>query len=149
MYSIAARSGWGKNPECYQLTFGTTFGSPPGVPGGGMTGVRPPPTGGTEMPGSTPAGGHITPFDSESCSLKLRLPVVSGDRGVVLPASAEHSFRAGGETDGGAAGRSDCARAVGMASIKVAITRPARFSNRMTSLRHCPLNNVECNAIVP
>jgi hypothetical protein len=74
------------------LAFGTTFGSPPGVPGGGMTGVRPPPTGGTEMPGSTPAGGHITPFDSESCSLKLRLPVVSGDRGVVLPISGEHSF---------------------------------------------------------
>jgi hypothetical protein len=57
-----------------------------------MTGVRPPPTGGTEMPGSMPAGGHITPFDSESCSLKLRLPVVSGDRGVVLPISGEHSF---------------------------------------------------------
>jgi hypothetical protein len=69
MYSIAAITV-GKNPECYQLTFGTTFGSPPGVPGGGMTGVRPPPTGGTEMPGSTGAGGHITPFESESCSLK-------------------------------------------------------------------------------
>jgi hypothetical protein len=92
------------------------------------------------MPGSTPAGGHITPFDSESCSLKLRLPVVSGDRGVVLPTSGEHSLRAGGETDGGAAGRSDCARAVGMASIKIAATPPASLSNRMTFPRHCPLD---------
>jgi hypothetical protein len=133
----------------YQLAFGTTLGSPPGVPGGGMTGIRPPPTGGTEMPGSTPAGGHITPFDSESCSLKLRLPVVSDDRGVVLPASGEHSLRAGGETNGGAAGRSDCARAVDIASIKIAASLLASFSIGMIFLRHCPLDNVERNAIVP
>jgi hypothetical protein len=114
-----------------------------------MTGIRPPPIGATEIPGSTPAGGHITPFDSESRSLKLRLPVVSGDRGVVLATSGEHSLRAGGETDGGAAGRSDCARAADMASIKIAATPPPNFSNRMTFLRHCPLDNVERNAIVP
>jgi hypothetical protein len=46
--------------------FGWILGSPPGVPGGGITGVLPPPLGGTEMPGSIPAGGQITPFDWES-----------------------------------------------------------------------------------
>jgi hypothetical protein len=38
----------------------------PGVPGGGITGVLPPPLGGTEMPGSRPAGGQIRPLDWES-----------------------------------------------------------------------------------
>jgi hypothetical protein len=46
--------------------FGWILGSPPGVPGGGITGVLPPPLGGTEMPGSIPAGGQITPLDWES-----------------------------------------------------------------------------------
>jgi hypothetical protein len=36
---------------------GTIDGSPPGVPGGGITGVLPPLTGGAAIPGSTPAGG--------------------------------------------------------------------------------------------
>jgi hypothetical protein len=45
---------------------GIMVGSPPGVPGGGITGVRPPPTGGAAMPGSTPAGGQIMPFERAS-----------------------------------------------------------------------------------
>jgi hypothetical protein len=45
---------------------GTIDGSPPGVPGGGMTGILPPPTGGAAIPGSTPAGGQMMPFDCES-----------------------------------------------------------------------------------
>jgi hypothetical protein len=57
--------------------FGITLGSPPGVPGGGTTGITPPPTAGAEMPGSTPAGGQITPFERDSWSLRLALPVVS------------------------------------------------------------------------
>jgi hypothetical protein len=44
---------------------GTTPGSPPGVPGGGITGMTPPPTGGVEMPGSMPAGGQITPLERD------------------------------------------------------------------------------------
>jgi hypothetical protein len=51
--------------------FGTMNGSPPGVPGGGITGVTPPPTGGAAMPGSTPAGGQMMPFD---CS-EWRVPL--------------------------------------------------------------------------
>jgi hypothetical protein len=45
---------------------GTIDGSPPGVPGGGITGVLPPPTAGAAIPGSTPAGGQMMPFDCES-----------------------------------------------------------------------------------
>ncbi len=57
--------------------FGMMFGSPPGVPGGGITGVLPPPTGGAAMPGSTPAGGQMMPFERASRSPRSMLPVVS------------------------------------------------------------------------
>jgi cytochrome c1 len=63
--------------------FGTMNGSPPGVPGGGITGVTPPPTGGAAMPGSTPAGGQMMPFDCDSRSLRVALPVVSPKVGAV------------------------------------------------------------------
>jgi hypothetical protein len=65
--------------------FGTMLGSPPGVPGGGITGVMPPPTGGAEMPGSIPAGGQITPFERDNSSLRLALPVVSPAGGRTKP----------------------------------------------------------------
>src|SRR5262249_40373069 len=41
--------------------FGWTLGSPPGLPGGGMTGVLPVSGVGILMPGSTTTGGQITP----------------------------------------------------------------------------------------
>src|SRR3954471_1030657 len=50
---------------------GCTLGSPPGVPGGGMTFSCPPPGGATRISESTPAGGQITPFESASLSLRL------------------------------------------------------------------------------
>src|SRR5436309_7656290 len=60
---------------------GCTFGSPPGVPGGGIT-LRCPPLGGvTSISRSTPAGGHMTPFDWASLSLngsELPPPTVGG-----------------------------------------------------------------------
>jgi hypothetical protein len=115
--------------------FGTMFGSPPGVPGGGITGIRPPPIGGTAIPGSMPAGGHITPLDSESCSLKLRLPVVSlarGAEGAAVPMPGGQSRRSNGSAEGGVAGRSDCASAVGIGSNATAAVANARFLNRMT-----------------
>src|SRR5580704_8537760 len=90
------------------------LGSPHGVPGGGITGVRPPPTGGTEIPGSTPAGGQITPLDCESWSLKGRLPVVSFERGAPLPISGGHSFCFDGEDGGAVSERLDCACANGI-----------------------------------
>jgi hypothetical protein len=72
--------------------FGWILGSPPGVPGGGITGVLPPPLGGTEMPGSIPAGGQITPLDWESWSLNVRLPVVSF-KAALLPTLGGHGFK--------------------------------------------------------
>src|SRR5262245_40192346 len=49
--------------------FGCTLGSPPGVPGGGMTLSRPPSGGATCISRSTPAGGQMMPFDCASLSL--------------------------------------------------------------------------------
>jgi hypothetical protein len=102
--------------------FGTRPGSPPGVPGGGITGVTPPPIGGTEMPGSMPAGGQITPFDRDNSSLKLALPVVSpGVDKTKPPVLAWQPKFGAGESNGGA-GRSDCACASVTAAIIVSAT---------------------------
>jgi len=53
-------------------------GSPPGLPGGGITGVLPVSGVGARISGSTPAGGHNTPSDRASLSLSAsaRWPVV-------------------------------------------------------------------------
>jgi hypothetical protein len=48
---------------------GRIVGSPPGLPGGGITGVLAPAFGvGARISGSTPAGGHITPSDFANLS---------------------------------------------------------------------------------
>ena len=72
-------------PLANLLHFGMMVGSPPGVPGGGMTGMTPPPVGAAEMPGSISAGGQITPLDRDNSSLKLALPVVSPCAGTAKP----------------------------------------------------------------
>jgi hypothetical protein len=58
--------------------FGRTLGSPPGLPGGGITGVLPVSGVGARISGSTPDGGHNTPSDfaSLSPSGSARWPVV-------------------------------------------------------------------------
>jgi hypothetical protein len=48
--------------------FGRSEGSPPGLPGGGITGVLPASGVGARISGSTPAGGHSTPSDLASLS---------------------------------------------------------------------------------
>ena len=48
--------------------FGRTVGSPPGLPGGGITGVLPVSGVGARISGSTPDGGQITPSDLASLS---------------------------------------------------------------------------------
>jgi len=95
-----------------------------------MTGVLPPPTGGTEMPGSTPAGGQITPLDFESCSPREALPVVSfeGADGASRPGA--QLLRVDGERDG-AVGRSVCASAAGIASTEVDTMTAATVKFRM------------------
>ncbi len=71
-------------------------GSPPGVPGGGITGILPPlGFSGAEMPGSTPAGGHMTPFDAASFSLREGAPVVSPGFELALPAPGGQARSAG------------------------------------------------------
>src|SRR5258706_16484181 len=48
--------------------FGRRLGSPPGLPGGGITGVLPVSGVGARISGSTPEGGHSTPSDFASLS---------------------------------------------------------------------------------
>ena len=45
---------------------GRTLGSPPGLPGGGITGMLPVSGVGARISGSTPVGGHSTPSDFAS-----------------------------------------------------------------------------------
>ena len=104
------------------IYFGTRLGSPPGVPGGGITGVMPPPTGGTEMPGSTPAGGQITPFERDSSSLKLVLAVVSPAVGGGNPPLLRWQSAVGEGENNGGVGRSGCADAVVIAAVMVPAT---------------------------
>jgi hypothetical protein len=63
--------------------FGRTLGSPPGLPGGGITGVLPVSGVGARISGSTPEGGHKTPSDLASLS-----PSGSARWPVVLPSGA-------------------------------------------------------------
>jgi hypothetical protein len=61
--------------------FGCTVGFPPGLPGGGMTGILPEFSGvGARIWGSTPEGGHNTPLDFASLS-----PRASPDWPTVAP----------------------------------------------------------------
>ena len=63
--------------------FGWTFGLPPGLPGGGKTGLSPVSGVGARISGSTPEGGHSTPFDLASLS-----PSASFDWPTVAPCCA-------------------------------------------------------------
>src|SRR6202795_182974 len=63
--------------------FGRTLGSPPGLPGGGMTGVLPVSGVGARISGSTPVGGHNTPSERASLS-----PSGSARWPVVVPSGA-------------------------------------------------------------
>jgi hypothetical protein len=52
-----------------RIYFGRIVGSPPGLPGGGMTGILPVSGVGARISGSTPVGGQSTPSDFASLSL--------------------------------------------------------------------------------
>jgi hypothetical protein len=70
--------------------FGRIEGSPPGLPGGGMTGVLPTSGVGARIAGSTPAGGHSTPSDRASLSPSgsARWPVVA-PCGAIVPCGVD------------------------------------------------------------
>src|SRR5689334_22526642 len=84
-----------------EIHFGRTLGSPPGLPGGGITGVLPASGAGARMAGSTSEGGHSTPSDSASLS-----PSDSLERPTVRPSGVVCDFvapqRAEGWSGGGA-----------------------------------------------
>jgi hypothetical protein len=70
--------------------FGRIVGSPPGLPGGGITGVLPVSGVGARIAGSTPVGGHNTPSDlaSLSPSGSVRWPVVA-PCGAIVPCGVD------------------------------------------------------------
>lgn len=77
-YSVIASLNSAASP--INLHFGRTDGSPPGPPGGGITGIVPPCGVGACISGSMPGGGHNTPSDLANLS-----PNVSDARPVVVP----------------------------------------------------------------
>jgi hypothetical protein len=100
-----------------------------------MTGVTPPPTGGTEMPGSMPAGGQITPLERDNSSLKLALPGGSPGGGRTKPPVLAWQPRFGAGESNGGAGRScaDPRRSSASSGLPEGPTRvrpPARPSGR-------------------
>jgi hypothetical protein len=109
--------------------FGRTLGSPPGLPGGGITGVLPVSGVGARISGSTPDGGHNTPSDlaSLSPSGSARWPVVvpSGETvprgtGCIAAQSFARAGAGGAVWAGGVAGAGGaCALAVPDAAISM------------------------------
>jgi hypothetical protein len=103
-------------------------GSPPGLPGGGMTGVLPVSGVGARISGSTPEGGHNTPSDFASLSPNGsdRWPVVlpsgatvpRGGTGCIGAQSVARAAGAGAVWAGGVAGEGgDCALATPDAAV--------------------------------
>ena len=70
-----------------RIYFGRIVGSPPGLPGGGMTGILPVSGVGARISGSTPVGGQSTPSDLASLSLSgsARGSVVVVPCGAMVP----------------------------------------------------------------
>ena len=115
-----------------------SVGSPPGLPGGGITGVLPASGAGACISGSTPGGGHNTPSERASLSPSgsVRWPVVvpSGTFSPVFGLGcigAQSAARCG---DGGAVGAGGvvgpggaCAAATSTASIITHERSRARF----------------------
>jgi hypothetical protein len=103
--------------------FGRTLGSPPGLPGGGITRVLPVSGVGARISGSTPAGGHKTPsvLANLSPSGSVRSPVF-------VPSGT--TPRCGADCDGvqstgrGGAGGAVCAGGVAGAGGACALATP-------------------------
>jgi len=126
--------------------FGRIVGSPPGLPGGGITGVLPASGVGARICGSTLAGGHNTPSERASLSPKgsADCPVVAESFVPERPCSpvwagaqfAAFWFAEGGAVEGGgvAGVGGACAKAV----PAIATSHPERRSvwfKRMSSQR--------------
>jgi hypothetical protein len=110
------------------LHFGRTVGSPPGLPGGGITGVFPASGVGARISGSTPEGGQSTPSDFASLSPSASLVcevvepsgamVPRGGTGFVGPQLALDTGAGGAVCGGGVVGLGGaCAFAVAVITI--------------------------------
>jgi hypothetical protein len=107
-------------------------GSPPGLPGGGITGVLPASGVGARISGSTPAGGHNTPSDlaSLSPSGSAGFPVVETSGAMVLRGGtgcigAQSPFRAVTTGAVGAGGVARVGGACALAALEAAAHRQA------------------------
>ena len=118
--------------------FGRMPGFPPGLPGGGITGVLPLSGVGARISGSTPAGGHSTPLDFASLS-----PSGSPACPVVLPSGAaeprgDTGFIGVQSLVRGGAGEAVCAGGVAAAGGACALAMPgAAASSRQSSGALC------------
>jgi hypothetical protein len=118
-----------------RVYFGRMVGSPPGLPGGGITGVLPASGVGAWISGSIPAGGHNTPSDfaSLSPSGSARWPVVvpSGEtapRGGTGCIGAQPVAAAGTGWAVWAGGVADAGGACAIAREGITSSAPARKS---------------------
>jgi len=110
--------------------FGWTLGLPPGLPGGGITGILPASGVGARISGSTPEGGHNTPFDFASLS-----PSGSVAWPVVDPCGATVPRGGGGaqSVDAAGAGGAVCAGGVVGDNGACACVAPESASNAADS----------------
>jgi hypothetical protein len=119
--------------------FGRTLGLPPGLPGGGSTGLSPVSGVGARISGSTPVGGHSTPSDSASLSpsgLPIRPTVEpSGEvapRGAMAAQSPDDDGAGGAVCCGGVAG------AGGACAIAAQDAAPSRQPTKMAGFNRMP-----------
>src|SRR6185295_10784775 len=122
--------------------FGRIVGSPPGLPGGGITGVLPVSGAGACISGSTPAGGHRTPSERASLSPSgsARWPVVVPS-GAAVPECGKGCIGAqlvAREAEGGAVGAGGVVGPGGAwatAMPEAAIRRHDRKSARLIAMQ--------------
>jgi hypothetical protein len=139
--------------------FGRIVGSPPGLPGGGITGVLPTSGVGARISGSTPGGGHSTPSERASLSPSgsARWPVVvpSGTAvpecgaGRIGAQSAARSGDGGAVRAGGVVGPGGAwAPATSAAAIITHERNSARFKS-MQGKRPAPAEVPRCQVEAP
>ena len=124
-----------KQTRChFRPYFGRTLGSPPGLPGGGITGILPASGVGARICGSTLDGGHSVPSDLASLSpsaswdsptvVRSVLPVPFGGIGAQL---AGCDTAGGAVCGGGVAGEAGACACAALASISAQEARMNGF----------------------
>lgn len=131
-----------QNAGLKQTYFGRRLGSPPGLPGGGMTGILPVSGGvGARISGSTPDGGHSTPSDLASLSPSGSWDWPTVSRGAFAPPEPIRSQLVGDCGGGGAVccgGVAGVGGACAIASADVASNAQTINSERSICMRTQP-----------